>query len=428
MKVGFSVLACAVCAVLRLSAATIDPSSVTLTQTAPNDVTIGYTLGGNSAIVTFDVETNVTGDVWASIGGEHCRTVEGAVNTVVQPGARTFRWRARKDWPDQKLATGKVRAVVKAWPLSSPPDWLVVDTETGSIAYYATREQFPGGFGSDLYKTRQFVMHRIKAAGVLWEMGGWAMPYSKSPKHDVILSDDFYVGIYEMTERQYANIFTKAGCSTMTSPGGKTFSNADLSKFSFADDGKRPAGSFSYDELRDLDATVSWPGNGHDVADVSFFGAMRNFTGNHLQFDLLTEAQWEYACRAGAPSDWKFCYGSDESLLSEYGWVCEASGTLCHEVGCKKPNGWWLYDMYGNGIEFCLDWYYDNGSSARAIDPVGPTTSVSSGDSKNARCARGWNNTGVISYSYSSARYRNPPATASRDFSIRVACPVRYKE
>ena len=90
-------------------------------------------------------------------------------------------------------------------------------------------------------------------------------------------------------------------------------------------------------------------------------------------YRLPTEAEWEYACRAGSTK--AFCFGDDDGLLSldDNAWWYGNSGTDNHPVGLKKPNNWGLYDMHGNVREWLQDWY-GNYTSNSVTDPVGPSS------------------------------------------------------
>jgi formylglycine-generating enzyme required for sulfatase activity len=94
------------------------------------------------------------------------------------------------------------------------------------------------------------------------------------------------------------------------------------------------------------------------------------------EFRLPTEAQWEYACRAGSTTS--YCFGDDQSQLGAYAWYNQNSDDKTHPVGEKKPNAWGFYDMHGNVWEWCQDWH-DEGYYAKSPmdNPTGPATGLS---------------------------------------------------
>ena len=106
---------------------------------------------------------------------------------------------------------------------------------------------------------------------------------------------------------------------------------------------------------------VSW----YDA--VEFCRRLSDKTGKTVR--LPTEAEWEYACRAGSKT--RFPFGDSESALGDYAWCGSNSGGKTNPVGQKKPNAWGLYDMHGNVWDWCADWYGDYPKGA-ATDPQGP--------------------------------------------------------
>jgi formylglycine-generating enzyme required for sulfatase activity len=109
---------------------------------------------------------------------------------------------------------------------------------------------------------------------------------------------------------------------------------------------------------------VSW-------SDVQEFIQKLNQKEGVNKYRLPTEAEWEYAARAGTAG--KYSFGDDAGALGRYAWYKDNSGGTTHPVGRKEPNGWGLYDMQGNVCEWVRDWYGDY-SSSPVTDPRGPSS------------------------------------------------------
>ena len=131
-------------------------------------------------------------------------------------------------------------------------------------------------------------------------------------------------------------------------------------------------------------------------------------------YRLPTDAEWEYACRAGTQTKWSF--GNDESQLGNYGWCSGNTGDVgqgyAHKVGLKKPNPWGLHDMHGNVREWCSDWYGEKLSGG--VDPVGP-------GGGSIRMGRGgsWGN--FPDTGHSAFRNKFLPSARHGDLGFRVA-------
>ncbi|MFH1550743.1 MAG: SUMF1/EgtB/PvdO family nonheme iron enzyme, partial [Planctomycetota bacterium] len=129
---------------------------------------------------------------------------------------------------------------------------------------------------------------------------------------------------------------------------------------------------------------------------------------------LPSEAEWEYACRAGSTTRW--CFGDSENTLREYAWYGDNSGKRTHEVGRNKPNAWGLYDMHGNVAEWCQDWYgeeYYSDCMNGATDPKGPPGG-------KCRVFRGGSWFEDAGHTRSAFRSRLKPGDAYYCFGLRV--------
>jgi len=158
------------------------------------------------------------------------------------------------------------------------------------------------------------------------------------PKHEVTLTKGFYLGKYEVTQAQFQAIMG-------SNPSGAT---------------KDP--SCPVDNVSEQDA-------------VEFCDKLAEKTGQDVR--LPTEAEWEYACRAGSTTKWFF--GDDLSKLGEYAWFKDNDGGKSHPVGQKKPNPWGLYDICGNVWERVADRYArDYYAKSPKEDPTGLSQGIKS--------------------------------------------------
>ena len=191
-----------------------------------------------------------------------------------------------------------------------------------------------------------------------------------------------------MTQKQYSLVTGSDTCSNTSYGKGDAY----------------PVHCVSYNNIRGSLNGAQWPAS-NAVDASSFLGKLRARTG--LDFDLPTEAQWEYACRAGTTTT--YSYGGTAN--GNYMWYISNSSPQTHTVGTKQPNPWGLYDMHGNVREWCLDWY--TSSLAYGTDPNGS----SSGSSRVWR-GGGWDD--YANYCTSSARRFSLPSFSSSDIGFRL--------
>ncbi len=259
-------------------------------------------------------------------------------------------------------------------------DYLSIDLSGGTnaasypVTYYRTLSDVPGGANSDGYKTTNLLMRLIpKGSFTMGSPTDELARESQETQHRVTLTKDFYLGVFEVTQRQWELVM-----------GNRPSYFRNTTYYA-----TRPVGKVSYNDIREnpnnSEVSPNWPAS-DQVHPDSFMGRMRAKTGL-TGFDLPTEAQWEYACRAGTAtalnSGYNLTNTTSDAHVAEVGryWFNNAafynqdcdpsSGTA--SAGSYLANAWGLYDMHGNVSEWCLDQhkFYTGGET----DPKGGTSS-----------------------------------------------------
>ena len=430
-------------------------SNVRMEQNTLNcKVKITYELS-EAAVVTLDILTNATPNAatgWASIGGQYICNAQGAVwrkvtTADISNGVYTITWQPNESWLNGngegfRVADGCAKAVVSAWSLDNPPDYMVVDisasAQPNTQRYYPRVDFLPGGIlENDDYRESSLVMRKVPAAGVEWTMGSVAengRNANNETSHKVRLDANYYLGVFEVTQTQYSLV--KAG-TTRPEPSSYSYE---------ADKKMRPVEKVCYNELRCSNGSTSgsannyWPNDPHAN---SFLGRLRTKTG--ILFDLPFESQWEFACRAGN-GEGKWGDGSDIlgtsadanlSAIACYGRAAPATsyadcpdvpastgGTM--PVGSFAPNAWGFYDMNGNVREICLDWY-ENDITAYAgavnIDPENPSLPLS-GTAASYRVEKGGSFRHAAANCRAACRAESIANGQYNYAGFRVACPA----
>lgn len=418
-----------------LAAPIIDQESVSIKQPTGRKLDIAYTLTGDPTIVTINIETNAGNAVWASIGDRNFQHLAGDVNRVVMPSDTPKRivWDAGKDWPDHEIAAGNLRVVVEAWATNAPPDYMAVNlTEKSPVAFYRNKDAVPDGIDNRRYKTDCLLLRKIPAAMVKWRMGAPDSEYSRADQeknaqpntlHYVTLSDDYYMAAYEMTVSQYSNIYVNASVDERYTPGGATPSAAD-SEFT-GEFALCPVTFVAWTYLRGYSENgILWAGTNqsHKVADGGFLDCLRRFANSQIEFDLPTEAQWEYACRAGTAT----AYNDGGSAITAVGYSSETSKvggkTVKHPVDELASNAWGLYDMHGNVSEFCLDQNINDLGADEQLDPAGGNDMPGQAQQ---RVSRGGNYSWPATpYARSGSRYRATANSKNNIQGFRICAPA----
>jgi formylglycine-generating enzyme required for sulfatase activity len=214
--------------------------------------------------------------------------------------------------------------------------------------------------------------------------------FEDEAQHQVTIGKDYYLGVTEVTQMQYEKVM---GANPSYFEG-----NAVL-----GDSSNHPVEQVSWEDAVEFCKKLS------ELPEEKKSGRV---------YRLPTEAEWEYACRAGSKAAYSF--GANSKTLGDYAWFGENSGSQTHPVGEKKANAWGLYDMHGNVWEWCSDWYGEYPKGA-VSDPVGPREGLN-------RVFRGGCWFIVTANCRSAIRIRCAPSRRGLILGFRVAMTVPSNE
>ena len=340
--------------------------------------------------------------------GLPANSLSGDFSTVAQ-GARRIVWDPGKSAYTNDLLS---QFHVQLTP-SAVPSYMIVDLtkSAGAEGQITYRYDWSGNWyditNHTEHMTTNLVLRRIPAG-----------TFVNGASQLVTLTNSFYVGVFEITQEQWKNVMGSYPDSTYV-----------------VERSTRPAEKIAYTTIRGSSAGTGWPNSG-GVDSASFIGQLRSKTGL-AAFDLPTEAQWEYACRArtatvyndgdptantsGPTNRWLSALGryryNGGQIYNGTSWSDPSSAygptNATAKVGSYRPNAWGLYDMHGNVHEYCLDWYGD--TRPGGVDPSGPASNSSS---QRVIRGGGWQNTADICAS----AWRGPysQATPINQVGLRV--------
>lgn len=361
-------------------------TDVTMTQAQDRTVTITYKLANAPAVVTLDIQTNTTDGAWVSIGGENISGVKsgvpkGDVWKVVEGDAddvHTITWRPdRSAWVDSRVPANGARAVVTAWATNAAPDYMVFDlaaTSNQRVSYYPAEEFLPGGLLTNPdYRTTRLVMRKIPANGAVFTRGSIG-EFERVPAcemiHSATLDNDYYMGVFEVTQSQWMQIMG-------VNPSAFTNGAAMCAM--------RPVERVSYQAIRTTAGEAYADVVPTEPVEGSFMAEIRKLSGGTVDFDLPSESEWEYACRAGNGEGYwgngvmmvqddnvpgRYLLNQEDTEIkmvgeaapADHGNITISNATAI--VGSYSKNEFGLYDMHGNVWEWCIDMQKEDVRSA----------------------------------------------------------------
>jgi len=278
--------------------------------------------------------------------------------------------------------------------------WDFATTITGNITLYA--------------KWSNSIIEVVRINGGTFTMGSPTTEPSRSSdetQHQVTVSA-FWMGKYQVTQEQYQTV-TGTNPSSFNGSSGKEPAAGEIQ-------GKRPVEMVTWYDAVEFCNKLSaaegltpaytiagrTPVSGYPITSAT---VTANWSANGYR--LPTEAEWEYACRAGTTT----AYNTGAAISDSTGWYTSNSGSKTHEVGKKPANAWGLYDTHGNVYEWCWDWYGSYASGAQT-NPQGPATGSN-------RVKRGGSWSSTAENLRSAYRYYNAPGSRGNARGFRVARP-----
>ena len=300
-----------------------------------NLVDVDFTIGDAAADATYKIDVKAT-----YAGGDHTLIAKTfTTDPVVKPGSNRVTWDFGKDNPNFKA--DDLRVAVTATPFTNGTDgaWMIIDLSGGEdansypVRYTTTPPEHTLGAANEPCQTTEMWLKRIKGGSFMFCKGDASTGYFK-----VNLTKDYYIGIFECTQQQWAQV---------TGNWPSSFSNT-------AYRASRPCENLS---RANVFGQNGWP-EVQTPKSGSFIDKMRVRTGL-ASFNMSTEAQWEWANRCGYAKGKNPAYKYEEirygSSTGSAGFMCspEEGGTVY--VGTYPSNPWGLYEMFGNVWESCID-------------------------------------------------------------------------
>lgn len=363
------------CGATVLNAATIDRVIVRQQWPWSTDVKIEYQISGIEAGTAVDISVAAydgttpldSTNLRAALTGQMYGVSENGVGTIMLDPVKAF--------GATKSTLADFNVELSVTPSAANVNevlYKIVDMTSGAVedvkrsdflngyrgAYETNFANVGSGFSTTLqdvlvwtdvtnhteYMTSKMLFRKINAKGITWQMGetdSGPDTYQNSPCW-VQLTNDYFIGVFPVTQYQYYSLRKMRG---------SYFTN----ETTYVDRDYYPAAGIAWGDLHGYTygAANSWPATGHDVPAWTATAVMRSLC--KLPVDLPTEAQWEFACRAGVYNKALYSGKSySRAAILELAWVSDNAQSVIHPVNSKPPNAFGLYSMLGNSYEWTL--------------------------------------------------------------------------